>query len=146
MKRIPGLTPSNPSMARIVAPGFFFGMTCGREEMKRFTIAVSDGGRGKLPVVFSAKEARHPDGSQRGAWAQSIRAALSHARMVQGCGPPRSVIISKIGDIEQRSDADSTLNWAKGQKDRKVMCRRDCLDLLRALVGREARRKVGCFP
>ena len=48
-----GVTPSTFN-ARIVALRFFFGMTCGREEMKRymqFRIQPR-----KLPVVFSVEE------------------------------------------------------------------------------------------
>jgi integrase/recombinase XerD len=48
-----GVTPSTFN-ARIVALRFFFGMTCGRDEMKRFMQFRTEPRR--LPVVFSIEE------------------------------------------------------------------------------------------
>jgi site-specific recombinase XerD len=48
-----GITPSIFN-ARIVALRFFFGMTCGREEMKRYMQFRTQ--PRKLPVVFSVEE------------------------------------------------------------------------------------------
>jgi integrase/recombinase XerD len=48
-----GITPTTFN-ARIVALRFFFGMTCGREQMKRY-LQFSTQPR-KLPVVFSIEE------------------------------------------------------------------------------------------
>ncbi len=48
-----GVTPSTFN-ARIVALRFFFGMTCGREEMKRYMQFRTEPRR--LPVVFSVEE------------------------------------------------------------------------------------------
>jgi hypothetical protein len=48
-----GVTPSTFN-ARIVALRFFFGMTCGREEMKRYMQFRTE--PRKLPVVFSVEE------------------------------------------------------------------------------------------
>lgn len=63
-----GVTASRFNV-RIVALRFLFGMTCGREEMKRYTRFRSE--PRKLPVVVSVEEGerhapeRHPDGSPR---------------------------------------------------------------------------------
>jgi len=63
-----GVTPSTFNV-RIVALRFFFGMTCGRDEMKRYMQFRTE--PRKLPVVFSVEEGeghapeRHPDGGAR---------------------------------------------------------------------------------
>ena len=51
-----GVTPSTFNI-RIVALRFFFGMTCGREDMKRFMQFRTE--PRKLPVVFSVEEVSH---------------------------------------------------------------------------------------
>ena len=89
-----GVTPSTFN-TRIVALRFFFGMTCGLEEMKRY-MQFRTGPR-KLPVVFSVEEvsdilmaAPRPSLKYRAALSISYGAGL---RAAEVCN-------LKIGDID----------------------------------------------
>lgn len=108
-----GVTPSTFN-TRIVALRFFFGMTCEREEMKRYMQFRTE--PRKLPVVFSVEEVS--DILMAAPWpGLKYRAA--------------EVCNLKVGDI----DSDRMLihvELGKGQKDRKVMsaieaCRTEAL-------------------
>jgi site-specific recombinase XerD len=147
-----GATPSTFNV-RIVALRFFFGMTCGREEMKRYMQFRTE--PRKLPVVFSAEEGeghvpeRHPDGGARSGSEVSRRAQHLLWRRAQGA----EVCNLKIGDIVPEArlrydDSDRMLihvELGKGQKDRKVMLSPGLLELLRAWW-REARPEGWLFP
>jgi integrase/recombinase XerD len=124
---------------RIVALRFFFSMTCGREEMKRFTQFRRQ--PRKLPVVFSVEEvsdllmaAPGPGLKYRAALSPSYGAGL---RASEGCN-------LKIGAI----DSDCLLihvDQGKGGKDRKVMLSPGLLNLLR-VYWLEARPEGWLFP
>src|SRR6056297_3005041 len=132
-----GVTPSTFN-TRIVALRFFFGMTCGREDMKRYMQFRTE--PRKLPVVQRRGGVRHPDGSTR-AGAEVSRSAQHFLwRRAQAA----EVCNLKIGDI----DSDRMLihvEQGKGQKDRKVMLSPGLLELLRAWW-REARPEGWLFP
>ena len=133
-----GITPSTFN-ARIVALRFFFGMTCGREEMKRY-IQFRTQPR-KLPVVFSVEEVSDILMAAPGPGLK-YRAALS---ISYGAGLRAAEVCNlKIGDI----DSDRMLihvEQGKGRKDRKVMLSLGLLDLLRD-YWREARPEGWLFP
>ena len=124
---------------RITALRFFFGMTCGREEMKRYLQFRTE--PRKLPAVLSAE-----DVSDLLAVAPrpglKYRAALS---ISYGAGLRASEVCNlTIGDI----DSDRMLIHVvqgKGRKDRKVMLSPGLLDLLRA-YWLEARPEGRLFP
>jgi hypothetical protein len=100
-----GVTPSTFNV-RIVALRFFFGMTCGREEMKRYMQFRTE--PRKLPVVFSVEEGeghapeRHPDGST-GARDQ-VSGGAQHLVWCRAQG--RRGLQSQDRRHRQRSDAD----------------------------------------
>lgn len=133
-----GVTPSTFN-TRIVALRFFFGMTCGREDMKRFMQFRSEPRR--LPVVFSVEEVSDILMAAPGPGLK-YRAALSIA---YGAGLRAAEVCNlKIGDI----DSDRMLihvEQGKGKKDRKVMLSPSLLDLLR-IYWREARPQGWLFP
>ncbi|MFC3060504.1 tyrosine-type recombinase/integrase [Paenirhodobacter populi] len=133
-----GVTPSTFN-TRIVALRFFFGMTCGREDMKRFMQFRSEPRR--LPVVFSVEEVSDILMAAPGPGLK-YRAALSIA---YGAGLRAAEVCNlKIGDI----DSDRMLihvEQGKGKKDRKVMLSPSLLDLLRT-YWREARPQGWLFP
>ena len=133
-----GVTPSTYN-ARIVALRFFFGMTCGREEMKRFMQFRTQ--PRKLPVVFSVEEVSDLPMAAPGPGLK-YRAALS---ISYGAGLRAAEVCNlKIGDI----DSDRMLihvEQGKGRKDPKVMLSPSLLDLLRAWW-REARPEGWLFP
>jgi integrase/recombinase XerD len=81
-----GVTPTTFN-ARIVALRFFFGMTCGREEMKRYMQFRTQ--PRKLPVVFSVEEVSNLLMAAPGPGAQVPRGA-QHLLRRRGSGPPRS--------------------------------------------------------
>jgi integrase/recombinase XerD len=133
-----GVTPSTFN-TRIVALRFFFGMTCGREEMKRFMQFRTQ--PRKLPVVFSVEEVSDILMATPGPGLK-YRAALS---ISYGAGLRASEVCNlKIADI----DSDRMLihvDLGKGGKDRKVMLSPGLLNLLRD-YWREARPEGWLFP
>ena len=133
-----GVTPSTFN-TRIVALRFFFGMTCGREEMKRYMQFRTE--PRKLPVVFSVEEVSDILMAAPGPGLK-YRAALS---ISYGTGLRAAEVCNlKVSDI----DSDRMLihvELGKGQKDRKVMLSPGLLELLRAWW-REARPEGWLFP
>jgi integrase/recombinase XerD len=133
-----GVTPSTFN-TRIVALRFFFGITCGREEMKRFMQFQRQ--PRKLPIVFSVEEVADLLAAVPGP-GMKYRAALS---ISYGAGLRASEVCNlKVGDI----DSDRMLihvEQGKGRKDRKVMLSPGLLDLLRD-YWREARPQGWLFP
>jgi site-specific recombinase XerD len=142
-----GVTPSTFN-TRIVALRFFFGMTCGREEMKRYMQFRTE--PRKLPVVFSVEEVSDILMAAPGPGLK-YRAALS---ISYGAGLRAAEVCNlKIGDIvpEARLRHDDSermlihVEQGKGQKDRKVMLSPGLLELLRDWW-REARPEGWLFP
>jgi integrase/recombinase XerD len=133
-----GITPPTFN-ARIVALRFFFGITCGREDMKRHMQFRRQ--PRKLPVVCSVEEVSDLLMAAPGPGLK-YRAALS---ISYGAGLRASEVCNlKIGDI----DSDRMLihvEQGKGQKDRKVMLSPGLLELLRD-YWREARPEGWLFP
>lgn len=125
--------------ARIVALRFFFGMTCGREDMKRFMQFRTK--PKKLPIVFSVEEVQELLMAAPGPGLK-YRAALS---ISYGAGLRAAEVCNlKLGDI----DSDRMLihvEQGKGRKDRKVMLSPSLLALLRDWW-REARPEGWLFP
>ena len=119
--------------------GFFFGTTCGREDMKRHMQFRRQ--PRKLPVVLSVEEVSDLLTAAPGPGLK-YRAALS---ISYGAGLRASEVCNlKISDI----DSDRMLihvELGKGQKDRKVMLSPGLLELLRA-YWREARPQGWLFP
>ena len=133
-----GVTPSTFN-TRIVALRFFFGMTCGREDMKRYMMFRTE--PRKLPIVLSAEDVTKVLLAAPGPGLK-YRAALS---ISYGAGLRASEVCNlKLGDI----DSDRMLihvEQGKGKKDRKVMLSPGLLELLRAWW-REARPEGWLFP
>jgi integrase/recombinase XerD len=133
-----GITPPTFN-ARIVALRFFFGMTCGREDMKRYMQFRTQPRR--LPVVFSVEEVSDLLMATPGPGLK-YRAALS---ISYGGGLRAAEVCNlKVGDI----DSDRMLihvEQGKGRKDRKVMLSPSLLALLRD-YWREARPEGWLFP
>ena len=133
-----GVTPSTYN-ARIVALRFFFGMTCGREGMKRYMQFRRE--PRKLPIVLSIEEVSDILAAAPGPGLK-YRAALS---IGYGAGLRASEVTHlKVRDI----DSDRMLihvERGKGGKDRDVMLSPSLLDLLRA-YWREARPQGWLFP
>lgn len=133
-----GVTPSTFN-TRIVALRFFFSMTCGREEMKRFMQFKSQ--PRKLPIVFSVEEVADLLTAVPGPGLK-YRAALS---ISYGAGLRASEVCNlRVCDI----DSDRMLihvEQGKGRKDRKVMLSPSLLKLLRD-YWREARPEGWLFP
>lgn len=125
--------------ARIVALRFFFGMTCGREDMKRYMQFRTK--PKKLPIVFSVEEVQDLLIAAPGPGLK-YRAALS---ISYGAGLRAAEVCNlKLGDI----DSDRMLihvEQGKGRKDRKVMLSPSLLELLRAWW-LEARPEGWLFP
>ncbi len=125
--------------ARIAALRFFFGVTCGREEMKRYMQFRTK--PWKLPVVLSVEEVSEVLRAAPGPGLK-YRAALS---ISYGAGLRASEVCNlKIGDI----DSDRMLihvEQGRGRKDRKVMLSPALLQLLRD-YWREARPEGWLFP
>ena len=124
---------------RITALRFFFGMTCGREEMKRYMQFRTE--PRKLPAVLSAEDVCELLAVAPGPGLK-YRAALSisYGAGLRAC----EVCNLTVGDI----DSDRMLIHVvqgKGRKDRKVMLSPGLLDLLRA-YWREARPEGWLFP
>jgi integrase/recombinase XerD len=124
---------------RIIALRFFFGMTCGREDMKRFMQFRTQ--PRKLPVVFSVEEVSSILTATPGPGLK-YRAALS---ISYGAGLRASEVCNlKISDI----DSDRMLihvDHGKGGKDRKVMLSPGLRNLLRD-YWLEARPEGWLFP
>ncbi|MFW2390848.1 MAG: tyrosine-type recombinase/integrase [Methyloceanibacter sp.] len=133
-----GVTPTTFN-ARIVALRFFFGMTCGREDMKRYMQFRPE--PRKLPVVLSVEEVSDILMAAPGPGLK-YRAALS---ISYGTGLRAAEVCAlKIGDI----DSDRMLihvEQGKGGKDRKVMLSPGLLGLLRDYWC-EARPEGWLFP
>ena len=133
-----GVTPSVYN-ARITALRFFFSMTCGREEMKRYMQFRTQ--PRKLPAVLSAEEVSELLAVAPGPGLK-YRAALS---ISYGAGLRASEVCNlTTSDI----DSDRMLIHVvqgKGRKDRKVMLSPDLLDLLRDYWC-EARPEGWLFP
>ncbi len=133
-----GVTPSTFN-TRIVALRFFFSMTCGREEMKRFMQFKSQ--PRKLPIVLSVEEVSDLLTAVPGPGLK-YRAALS---ISYGAGLRASEVCNlRVCDI----DSDRMLihvEQGKGHKDRKVMLSPGLLNLLRE-YWREARPEGWLFP
>ncbi len=133
-----GVTASTFNV-RIVALRFFFDMTCGREDMKRYMPFRTQ--PRKLPVVFSVEEVSDILMAAPGPGLK-YRAALS---ISYGAGLRAAEVCNlKIGDI----DSDRMLihvEQGKGRKDRKVMLSPGLLELLRD-YWREARPEGWLFP
>jgi len=132
-----GVTPSTYN-ARIVALRFFFSMTCGREEMKRFLQFRRE--PRKLPIVLSIEE---------------ISALLAAApvpglkyRAALSIGYGGGLLASEVTHLKVRDiDSDRMLihvEQGKGGKDRDVMLSPSLLDLLRN-YWREARPQGWLF-
>ncbi|MCE6967417.1 tyrosine-type recombinase/integrase [Cereibacter sphaeroides] len=124
---------------RISGLRFFFSMTCGREDMKRYMQYRTK--PWKLPVVLSVEEVSDILMAAPGPGLK-YRAALS---ISYGGGLRASEVCSlKVIDI----DSDRMLihvEQGKGRKDRKVMLSPGLLDLLRD-YWREARPEGWLFP
>lgn len=133
-----GVTPSAFN-SRIVALRFFFGMTCGREEMKRY-LQFRTVPR-KLPVVFSVEEVSDILMAAPGPGLKYCTAlSISYGTGLRAA----EVCNLKISDI----DSDRMLvhvEQGKGRKDRKVMLSPGLLNLLRD-YWREARPEGWLFP
>jgi site-specific recombinase XerD len=133
-----GITPSTFN-ARIVALRFFFGMTCGREEMKRHMQFRTKPRR--LPVVFSVEEVSDLLIAAPGPGLK-YRAALS---ISYGAGLRSAEVCNlKVTDIDSQRMLIH-VEQGKGAKDRKVMLSPGLLDLLRD-YWREARPEGWLFP
>jgi integrase/recombinase XerD len=133
-----GVTPTMFN-ARIVALRFFFGVTCGREEMKRhmqFRRAPR-----KLPIVLSVEEVADLLAAVPGPGLK-YRAALG---ISYGAGLRASEVCNlKVSDIDSQRMLIH-VDDGKGGKDRKAMLSPALLDLLRA-YWREARPQGWLFP
>jgi len=119
-----GVTPSTFNM-RIVALRFFFGITCGRDDMKRFVqFKIKPK---KLPMVFSVQEVSDLLMATPGPGLK-YRAAL---RISYGAGLRASEVCNlKISDIDSNRMLFH-VDQGKGSKDRKVMLSPGLLGLLR---------------
>jgi site-specific recombinase XerD len=133
---------------RIIALRFFFGMTCGREDMKRFMQFRTQ--PRKLPVVFSVEEVSDILMATPGPGLK-YRASLS---ISYGAGLCASEVCNlKLSDIVpeahlRHDDSDRMLihvDHGKGGKDRKVMLSPGLLNLLRN-YWLEARPEGLLFP
>ena len=124
---------------RIISLRFFFGITCGRDEMKRF-MQFHRKPR-KLPIVLSAGEVADLMAAVPGPGLK-YRAALG---ISYGAGLRASEVCNlKVKDI----DSDRMLihvDDGKGGRDRKAMLSSSLLDLLRD-YWRESRPEGWLFP
>lgn len=125
--------------ARITALRFFFGMTCDREDMKKYMQFRTE--PRKLPIVLSIEEVSAILAAAPGP-GMKYRAALS---IGYGAGLRASEVTNlKVRDI----DSDRMLihvERGKGGKDRDVMLSPSLLELLRA-YWHEARPQGWLFP
>ncbi|MEO1221997.1 MAG: site-specific integrase [Pseudomonadota bacterium] len=133
-----GVTPTTFN-TRIVALRFFFGITCGREDMKRFMQFKTT--PKKLPKVFSVEEVSDLLMATPGPGLK-YRAALS---ISYGAGLRASEVCNlKISDIDSNRMLIH-VDQGKGSKDRKVMLSPSLLGLLRE-YWKEARPEGWLFP
>ncbi|MDX0116483.1 tyrosine-type recombinase/integrase [Sinorhizobium meliloti] len=133
-----GVTPSTFNV-RIIALRFFFGITCGREEMKRYMQFQRK--PQKLPVVLSVEEVADLLAAAPGPGLK-YRAALS---ISYGAGLRASEVCHlKVTDIDSARMLIH-VEEGKGGKDRKAMLSPGLLDLLRD-YWREARPRGWLFP
>jgi site-specific recombinase XerD len=133
-----GVSPSTFNV-RIVALRFFFGMTCGRDEMNRYMQFRTE--PRKLPVVFSVEEVS--DILMAAPGPGSSIAPRSASPTAQGAGRPKSAISRLATSTAIASPIQ--VDQGKGLKDRKVMLSPGLLELLRAWW-REARPEGWLFP
>ena len=133
-----GVTPSTFN-TRIVALRFFFGITCGREGMKRFMQFKTK--PKKLPMVFSVQQVSDLLMATPGPGLK-YRAALS---ISYGAGLRASEVCNlKISDIDSNRMLIH-VDQGKGGKDRKVMLSPGLLGLLRE-YWKEAGPEGWLFP
>lgn len=134
-------TEVTPSVynARITALRFFFGMTCDREDMKKYMQFRTE--PRKLPIVLSFEEVSAVLASAPGPGLK-YRAAL-------GIGYGAGLRASEVTNLKVRDiDSDRMLihvERGKGGKDRDVMLSPSLLELLRD-YWREARPQGWLFP
>ena len=134
-------TEVTPSVynARITALRFFFSMTCGRDEMKKYMQFRTE--PRKLPIVLSIEEVSAVLAAAPGP-GMKYRAALS-------IGYGAGLRASEVTNLKVRNiDSDRMLihvERGKGGKDRDVMLSPSLLELLRA-YWREARPQGWLFP
>ena len=134
-------TEVTPSVynARITALRFFFGMTCDREDMKKYMQFRTE--PRKLPIVLSIEEVAAVLAAAPGP-GMKYRAALS-------IGYGANLRASEVTNLKVRDiDSDRMLihvERGKGGKDRDVMLSPSLLELLRA-YWREARPQGWLFP
>ncbi len=134
-------TEVTPSVynARITALRFFFGMTCNREDMKKYMQFRTE--PRKLPIVLSFEEVSAVLASAPGPGLK-YRAAL-------GIGYGAGLRASEVTNLKVRDiDSDRMLihvERGKGGKDRDVMLSPSLLELLRD-YWREARPQGWLFP
>ena len=134
-------TEVTPSVynARITALRFFFGMTCDREDMKKYMQFRTE--PRKLPIVLSFEEVSAVLSSAPGPGLK-YRAAL-------GIGYGAGLRASEVTNLKVRDiDSDRMLihvERGKGGKDRDVMLSPSLLELLRD-YWREARPQGWLFP
>ncbi|WP_299590344.1 site-specific integrase [uncultured Tateyamaria sp.] len=134
-------TEVTPSVynARITALRFFFGMTCDREDMKKYMQFRTE--PRKLPIVLSFEEVSAVLASAPGPGLK-YRAAL-------GIGYGAGLRASEVTNLKVRDiDSDRMLihvERGKGGKDRDVMLAPSLLELLRD-YWREARPQGWLFP
>ncbi|MEO0670090.1 MAG: site-specific integrase [Pseudomonadota bacterium] len=125
--------------ARITALRFFFGMTCDREDMKKYMRFRTE--PRKLPIVLSFEEVSAVLASAPGPGLK-YRAAL-------GIGYGAGLRASEVTNLKVRDiDSDRMLihvERGKGGKDRDVMLSPSLLELLRD-YWREARPRGWLFP
>ena len=134
-------TEVTPSVynARITALRFFFGMTCDREDMKKYMQLRTE--PRKLPIVLSFEE---------------VSAILSAApgpglkyRAALGIGYGAGLRASEVTNLKVRDiDSDRMLihvERGKGGKDRDVMLSHRCWSFF-ATIGARRAHKAGCSP
>ena len=124
---------------RIISLRFFFGVTCGREEMKRYMQFHRQ--PRKLPVVLSMEEVATLLTSAPGPGLK-YRAALG---ISYGAGLRASEVCNlKIGDIDSQRMLIH-VDQGKGGKDRQAMLSPSLLEVLRR-YWRESRPEGWLFP
>ena len=122
---------------RIISLRFFFSVTCGREEMKRYMQFHRQ--PRKLPVVLSVEEVAKLLTSVPGPGLK-YRAALG---ISYGAGLRASEVCNlRIGDIDSQRMLIH-VDQGKGGKDRQAMLSPSLLEVLRR-YWRESGRKAGC--
>jgi integrase/recombinase XerD len=132
-------TSASTFNVRIISLRFFFGVTCGREEMKRYMQFHRQ--PRKLPVVLSVEEVAKLLASVPGPGLK-YRAALG---ISYGAGLRASeVCILKVKDIDSQRMLIH-VEQGKGAKDRQAMLSPSLLEVLRE-YWRESRPEGWLFP